>query len=145
MNYGLFHSVRWEHKLFLGFCDLCVLLLLGGSIHSLREFPHMQKTRWKHRWTRRELYPQCSLLARVWMWESIITLDLLWLLALCPQLRKMAGLDWFLSLCTEAWNTWRQEAGEIVGGTLSLLSGTTALPCLKTNVLKIVLYLYNIL
>ena len=67
MSYGLFHSVRWEHKLFPGFCDLSVLLLLGGSIHTLREFPHMQKTCWKHQRTRQALYPQCSLLARAWM------------------------------------------------------------------------------
>ena len=38
-------------------------------------------------------------------WENLITVGLPWLPALCPQLKKMAGLHWFLSFCTAAWNT----------------------------------------
>lgn len=46
MNYDIFHTDWWEHKLFLGLCKFQELFprsfWLGGAVHKLKEFPsHM--------------------------------------------------------------------------------------------------------
>lgn len=42
MNDKAFHSGWWEHRLFPAFCDLCKLLLLGGSFLSLSVSSHAE-------------------------------------------------------------------------------------------------------
>lgn len=132
---------RWEHKALPGFLwSLCTAPF--GWFYPQPEFPHTQKTHWKHRWTGEDSIHN-ALYSLGCGCENLIILDRLWLQLCVLNSGRWLGLTGSLSLHRSLEHLkaggWRD-----CGRYCFLLSGTTALPCPENQCLEIVLNLYNI-